>query len=210
MKKCTTYTIGKTRITYESDNDSQNYEDYGKLTNDIGPGVYVRSMGEFYERLPAEMERDIDGRFYQKGEPEYPVYSREYNGIIPANHIPFDKNDWSHVPRKNKSEVIKKYGSLKNASYAYALEDCKRLDRLFAGDWSYIFIKVETFISTDTGLSDSIFNTLSGVESDSGKEYFEEIIQDLKATNKAELLKMGFSSDEIDQSLNNAETKEEW
>jgi hypothetical protein len=209
MKKCTTYTIGKTVIKKEYD-EYNDFDFYGKFTNDIKPGVYVRSMDEFYERLPAEMERDTDGRFYQKGEPEYRTYSREYNGIIPTNHIPFNPKDWSHVSRKDKSEVIKKYGSLKNASYAYALEDCRRLEALNNGHWSYLVLIVETAITTDTGMSDKVWNTIGGVESDGGKEYFNELIRDLKSENKAELLKMGFAEKEIDESLNDAEEKEDY
>ena len=205
MKKCTLYTIGKTTIKKEYDEYADHYDNYGKFTDDIKPGVYIRSEDEFYERLPAEMERDMDGTFYRKGVPEYRTYSREYNGIIPTNHIPFNPKDWNHVSRKDKSKVIKKYGSLKKASYAYALEDCRRLEALNNGQWSYLIISVETMITTDTGLSDEIWNSLSGVESDGGKDYINEIIQDLKAQNKEELLKMGFSEKEIDESLNNAE-----
>lgn len=203
MKKCTTYTIGKTRILKEDDPDAD-FSYYGQFTNDIKPGVFIRSEREFYEKLPAEMERDTDGRFYQKGEPEYRTYSGECNGIIPGSNIPFDKKDWSHVSMKDKSEVIKKYGSLKNASYAYAKEDCMRIEKLCAGYWSYVSVVVETTITTDTGMSDKVYNSLSGIESDSGTDYFDEIIRDLKAENKTELLKMGFSESEIDQSLNNA------
>ncbi|MDD3961288.1 MAG: hypothetical protein PHT77_05435 [Bacteroidales bacterium] len=206
MKKCTTYTIGKTTIKKEPNYDDFFLSDYlGKFTDDIGPGVYVRSEHEFYEKLPAEMERDTDGTFIGKGEPEYRTYSREYNGIAPCNHIPFNPKNWSHVSRKDKSEVIKKYGSLKNASYAYAKEDCERLEALNNGDWVFVTVIVETKIITDTGMSDRVWNTLSGVESDSGKEYFGEIISDLKAENKTELLKMGFSESEIAASLDNAE-----
>lgn len=209
MKKCTTYTIGKTTIKKIPNYDDFYLSDYlGKFTDDIKPGVYIRSEDEFYERLPAEMERNEDGTFYGKGVPEYRTYSREYNGIIPANHIPFNSKDWSHVSRKDKSEVIKKYGSLKNASYQYALEDCRRLEALNNGEWVFVTVSVSTHITTDTGLSDRVWNTLSGVESDSGKEHFDEIIRDLKAENKAELLKMGFTEKEIDESLNNAEEVE--
>ena len=208
MKKCTIYTIGKTTITKEYD-DFSDYDYYGKYTNDIGPGVYVRSEHDFYERLPAEMERDSDGTFIGKGVPEYRTYNMEYSGIIPANHIPHNPKSWAHVTRKEKSKVIKKYGSLKNADYAYAIEDCKRLEKL--GDtWSYIVVSVKTVITTDTGMHDTICNSLCGIESDSGKECFEEIVRDLKSMNKDDLLKMGFSEKEIDDSLNNAIEKEDW
>lgn len=211
MKKCTEYTIGETRIIQEFDPDAD-FSYLGQFTNKIGPGVYIRTADEFYERLPAEMERDIDGRFIGKGEPEYWTYSREYNGIIPANHIPFNPKEWDHVSRKDKSEVIKKYGSLKNASYAYALEDCRRLENL-GNTWSYVYIVVETTIKTSTGLSDTIVNSISGVECECGKEnreYRENIVKDLILENIAELKKMGFTLDEIKKSTDNPVYPEEW
>jgi hypothetical protein len=54
------------------------------------------------------------------------------------------------------------------------------------------------------------YGILCGIESDSGKECFEEIVRDLKSMNKDDLLKMGFSEKEIDDSLNNAIEKEDW
>jgi hypothetical protein len=202
MKKCTEYKIGTTAIK-EFPEDDPDFSHYGKFTDDIGPGVIVRTAGEFYERLPAEMERDVDGRFIGKGGPEYSTYSREYNGWIPGNHIPHNPKNWSHVSRKDKSEVIKKYGSLKNADYAYALEDFKRIEEMIKGYWMYISIVVETRITTDTGLSDVVRSSLSGIESDC-KDHIEEVIRELKEENRAQLLKMGFSEDEIKESLDNA------
>ena len=213
MKKRINLKIGTTTIKREID-EYPELSHYGEFTENIGPGVYVRSEHEFYEKLPAEMERDVDGRFLCKGEPEYATYSREYNGIKPANNIPFNPKDWSHVSRKDKSEVIKKYGSLKNAAYAYAKEDCERLEAYNNGHWYMLCISVTTYISgeiadTKTGLSDTVVSSLCGIESDS-KDYIEEVIRDLLSENKAELLKMGFAESEIDESLKNAVTKEEW
>lgn len=86
------------------------------------------------------------------------------------------------------------------------------------GHFGFIGIIVRTeligHIDTNPGkyfeMSDNVITSLWGIESDSGKDHIEEIIQEMKSENKSELLKMGFSSEEIDQSLNNAETKEEW
>lgn len=212
MKKCTEYTLGETVVIQESDFDAD-YSYYGKLTDNIGPGVIVRSAGEFYERLPAKMERDYNGQFIGKGEPEYTTYSGEYNGFIPENHIPFDPKNWSHVSRKVKSEVIKKYGSLKNAEYAYALEDYKRIEALFRGEWEYVYIAVRTYIHTNTGLSDYVHNSLCGIEAEYGEEnrkYREDIVKDLIDENIAELQKMGFSLDEIKKSTDNRKYPKGW
>jgi len=73
--------------------------------------------------------------------------------------------------------------------------------------WSYLVLIVETTINTDSGLTDSVFDTIGGVESDGGKNYLKEMIADLKTGFKQQLLKMGFSDEEINQSVDNAETK---
>jgi hypothetical protein len=61
------------------------------------------------------------------------------------------------------------------------------------------------------GISDTIQNSLWGIEDHWDKDsrlYIEnDIIPDLKNENKQELLKMGFSEKEIDESLNNADTE---
>jgi hypothetical protein len=89
----------------------------------------------------------------------------------------------------------------------YALQDYQRMTDYNNNHWSYLVVKVETKINTDSGLSDGVFETLSSVESDGGKEYFKEIIDDLKSEVKAQLYKMGFSEEEINQSLDNSELK---
>ena len=206
MKKCTEYTLGKTVLSTEYDE----YPDssyLGEYTEKIGPGVIIRDHNEFYEKIPVEMERDYDGKFIGKKEPEYSTTRNEYSGFKPCNHIPFDKKNWSHVSRKDKSAVIKQYGSLENASYAYAMSDYNRMESLNNGHWSYICIMVETTVTTNTGMVDTIRESLCGIESDSGKDYINEIISDLKYQVKDQLRKMGFSDDGINASVDNAETK---
>ena len=86
-----------------------------------------------------------------------------------------------------------------------------------SGQFGFIGIIVRTeligHINTNPGkyfeMSDRVITSLWGIESDSGNDHTDEIIRDLKSENKAELLKMGFTETEIDQSLNTAEIKEE-
>lgn len=95
----------------------------------------------------------------------------------------------------------------------YALQDYQTMEDLNNSQWTYAGIIVKTVINTDMGISDTIQNSLWGIEDhfdEDSKNEMARIIEDLKEDNKADLLKMGFSSEEIDQSLNNAETKEEW
>ena len=89
----------------------------------------------------------------------------------------------------------------------YAKEDYSRMNAFNNQHWSYLVLAVETTINTDSGLTDSVFDTIGGVESDGGKNYLKEMIADLKTGFKQQLLKMGFSDEEINQSVDNAETK---
>jgi hypothetical protein len=89
----------------------------------------------------------------------------------------------------------------------YALLNYQRMEDYNNNHWSYLIIRCETFVHTDSGLSDGVFDTLSSVESDGEKEYLKEIIDELKNNVKYQLKNMGFSEDEINQSVDNPETK---
>ncbi len=135
----------------------------GEFTDDLEPGVIVRDYGEFYEKLPAEMERDFDGKFVGKGEPEVPPRGREYRGFRPY-------------------ASGEKVGT--KAYYKYGMHDHKRMEGLNNGDWSFIGIIAEAIISYPCihGFDSSRLETLTsgglcGIESDSGI-YLEEIEQE--------------------------------
>ena len=89
----------------------------------------------------------------------------------------------------------------------YAKRDYQRMVDYNNNHWSYLVLIVETTINTDSGLSDSVSDTIGGVESDGGVDYLKEMVDDLKTGVKSQLSKMGFSDDEINLSVNNAETK---
>lgn len=181
MKKCTSYKIEKIIMRKELDYDPD-LSFYGKYTNSIGPGVIIRQYNEFYERIPTEMERDECGRFIGKMAPEWdPHYLRnEYPGFKPF--------------ASGEKVGTKEY-------YEYGMQDYERMEDYNRGGWCMVVVVLTAYITTDTGLSDTIHATLSGVESDSGADYFEEIKRDLSADLKADLLKMGFSEDEITTAL---------
>lgn len=199
MKKCINLSIGATTITKEID-EYPDLSFYGEYTMDIKPGVIIREHNEFYEKIHTGMERDIDGRFIGKLSPE-----------------------WSHFYNRNEFPGFKPYVTGEKVGtkdyYKYGMAEYERMEQYNRGHWCMISIVIRTNISGKipstikpgyTEISDTIISSLSGVESDSGKDHIEEIISDLKSENKAKLLKMGFSFEEIDQSLNSAETKEEW
>jgi hypothetical protein len=97
--------------------------------------------------------------------------------------------------------------TIKKEIDGYGLDFSNDLGK-FTNDMQYVTVVVKTTINADNGMSDYVCNTLSGIESDSGKDYFDEIITELKYQNGQELLKMGFTEKEIDESLNNAKEVE--
>ena len=199
MKKCINLSIGQTIITKKYDEDPMT-DHYGEWTDDLGPGVIIRYYKEFYERIPTEMERDVDGRFIGKAEPEIPSRGNEYRGFKPANHIPFDPKDWAGVPGTTKEK--------KETAYKYALEDYQRMEDLNNGHWYYLGITFTTHYSSDKlGLSGECFDSLWGIESDSGDVYIGGIIEELKSNVKDQLIALGFTEDEIEESFDNAIAK---
>ena len=125
------------------------------------------------------------------------------------DHIEDDEYEPGHIRNElsffHPADNGEKLGSPEYRKYA--LQDYQRMCDYNDNHWSYLVIRVETKINTDSGLSDSVFETLSSVESDCSKGDMTEIIDDLKTRVKYQLQKMGFSDDEINQSLDNAEKK---
>lgn len=139
----------------------------GEYTDDLDEGVIIRDYGEFYEKIPTEMERDVDGRFLCKANPELPTRGREFRGFKPY--------------AGGEKIGTKEY-------YKYGMQDYKRMEGLNNGDWQFIGIQAEAEISypIDGGsrrLEQFTSGGLWGIESDSG-DYLEKItkeqLEDLK------------------------------
>jgi len=173
MKKCTTYTLGKTIISSEYDDMAMD-DIYGTYGNKYQEGCIIRADGTFYE------DHINDDEY----EPE--AMRHEFSFFYPS-----DNGEEMGTPDYRK----------------YALENYQRMTDYNNQHWSYLVIKCETFIHTDSGLSDSVFDTLSSVESDGSEEYLAEIIEDLKSNVKDQLVKMGFSEDEIKTSFDDIQKK---
>lgn len=183
MKKCTEYTIGETKIIQEYDPDPDTSY-LGEYGNEIKPGCIVRIDGTFYEDIPDEWNTsEMKDAHYIHG--EFPYFYPPDNGEKPG------------------TENYRKY----------ALQDYENMESLNNGQWGYIILSVKTHIHTNTGLSDYVQNSLSGIEDhydkDSGN-YKKEVVDDLIDENITELEKMGFSLDEIKKSTDNPVYPREW
>lgn len=88
----------------------------------------------------------------------------------------------------------------------YAIQDYRRLSNL-GKTWSYLVVKCEAHITTDTGMVHTISDILCDVESDDNEERFRDIVNDLQSNVKSKLKKFGFLDEEINQSVDNAVKK---
>ena len=139
--------------------------------------MIVRSLHEFYEKLPAPMERDVDGRFYRKGVPDVPPsYGREYRGFIPYA------------------------GGAKPGTKAYykdGMRDFDRMRGLENGRWCFIGVRACAEVSTHFAEGYKKLQKFSsaglwGIESDSG-DYLNEVGEEEFAQLKEELEAYGVS-----------------
>ncbi len=165
----------------------------GKYTDTLEPGVIVRDLENFYEKLPAPMERDVDGKFLGKGTPyDLPARGREYRGFIPY--------------AGGEEKGTRNY-------YRYGMQDFKRMESLNNGSWYLIGIRAEAEIQTSENEGkDWLINRVSsaglwGIESDSDESYFKEVAQEELAQLEKLLLELGFTAEEIKSAFEKAETK---
>jgi len=163
----------------------------GEYTDDLQPGVIVRDLGEFYEKLPAVMERDTDGRFMGKGAPEVPSKGREYRGFIPY-------------------AGGEKPGT--RAFYRYGMKDFERIQQLEREYFSFIGIRAEAVVQYPIAGNPGSFRLetltsggLWGIESDSG-DYLKEVAKEQLEDLKQHLEQFGVDTSDFDEKAENAET----
>ena len=101
----------------------------------------------------------------------------EYRYFHSANHSVHNPADWTHVSAKDKQKVIREYGSLENATKAYADYDYGRMERLNRGDWCYMGVYAVAHVIINGTAQRFRSPGLWGIESDSDKSYFAETAQ---------------------------------
>lgn len=184
-------TIEKIIIRHTLDTDAD-ISFLGKYTDDLQAGVIVRQFGEFYEKLPAPMERDVDGKFIGKGIPyDLPSrHGREYRGFIPY--------------AAGEKQGTRDY-------YRYGMQDYNRMRQLENGEFSFIGIRAEAIVKYPLSDNTSRLETLSssglwGIESDSGA-YLKEVEQKQIADLKEHLETFGVDVSDFDEKVKEVETK---
>ena len=187
MKKCINISIGQTTIKKEPDYDADSSY-LGEYGSKLKPGCYIRSHEKFYEDITED--DDIPGSY---GHHEYNFFYPSDQGV------------------EIGTEEYKKY----------ALQNYEIMEGLNNNQWGYIGITIKTEIVANipnpkdktkyTEMSDNIVSSLWGIEYGitnneyTDKGYIEETIKDLLSEQKDQLLKMGFSDSEIEQSFKDAE-----
>jgi hypothetical protein len=186
MKKCVTLTLGETTIKKEPDYDADTSY-LGEYGNKLKPGCYIRSHKKFYEDITDD---DDIPNYYDRN---------EFNFFYPSDQgVEIGSEDY----RK------------------YAMQNYELIEGLNNQEWYYIGIVVKTEIIamiqnlTDktkyTEISDTIISSLYGIEYGisnneyTDESYIKETIKDLLSEQKDQLLKMGFSDKEIEQSFKGA------
>ena len=93
----------------------------------------------------------------------------------------------------------------------YTRQDYERMERLNAGDWCYVGIRAEVDVQTSFGSPIQTITSggLWGIESDSDKAYFAEVVAEELGQLKTELRALGFSARSISQAFKSENVKEE-
>ena len=160
----------------------------GKYTDDLRPGVIVRQESEFYEKLPAEMERDTDGRFLCKGSPDVPDRGREYRGFIPY--------------AGGEKVGTKLY-------YKYGMQDFERMESLCNGTWCFLGISAEARVQLNSDVVQTIHSGgLWGIESNA-TEYHVEVEQEELSALRKELESIGFTDEAITEAFSHVDREDD-
>lgn len=89
--------------------------------------------------------------------------------------------------------------------YKYGMQDYKRAEGLNRGDWCFMVVHAEAEIITGTkkcGLVNRISSGhLGGIESDSGREYIDEMRGEHLAELRSTLASLGFTKKQIDKAF---------
>jgi hypothetical protein len=97
--------------------------------------------------------------------------------------------------------VIREYGSLRKADIAYAYQDLERLEALYRNKWwMECYTLTATIEISDDGIhwgTDNLYASMGGIESDSGKDFKQEMVENLKCKMFSELEAYGFQRWEI-------------
>ena len=93
-----------------------------------------------------------------------------------------DGSNWLRLSKEDKQKVIKKYGSLQDASIVYMAQDEHRLQEYYEGKWHMLGISAEATVLIPAGSEPPTYKIqkitsggLWGIESDSNEEYLKQV-----------------------------------
>lgn len=146
------------------------------------------------------IEPDYLGKFSDKWE-KNAIRTKDNRWFISENHKWSNwQTIWQDVDEATKTDVVAKYGSLKAATYHYALEDLKRILDFENGKWHYVFIEMVATMEISINhlqFTSKLSDNLGGIESDS---YVDGYILDMYSGLAAQL-KTIFPMSQIKEAL---------
>ena len=160
-----------------------------RIIQEYDPDPDTSYLGEYGNALKPGCIIRINKTFYEDVPDDYDKEDHYIRGEYPYFYPP-DNGE------KPGSEEYRKY----------ALQNYENMEDLSNSQWTFIILSARTTITTNTGLTDHIQNSLCGIEDHWDKDsadYKKEVVADLISENIAELENMGFSLDEIKKSTDN-------
>lgn len=138
---------------------------------------------------------------------KYRYVSHNQARYFKSQHYPYNPKNWAHCSKEIIQNVIKEYGSVENACLQYALQDYDRLQDLYNGKWSYVFLYARAIILLNPSdhknqSTVTIRSTgCGGIESDSPDEHLHNIYRDQLSDLSRTLESFGFSEEQIDAAV---------
>lgn len=120
--------------------------------------------------------------------------------FVPANHWPHNPARWKNVQEEDRARVIDEYRTLKRADWTYAVRDMIRLGE-FGTVWEFVGLYASAEILVCGVIQYISSGGLWGIESDSGKEYFEEVAEEEVSDLKTILIELGFPENEVSEAI---------
>ncbi len=138
---------------------------------------------------------------------KYRYVSHNQARYFKSQYYPYNPKDWAHCSKETIQNVIEEYVSVENACLQYALQDYDRLQDLYNGKWNYVILcaKATILLNPDNPNHQTTVEIRSmgcgSIESDSGKDHFNEIYQDEIYSLTDTLQSFGFSEEQIDAAV---------
>lgn len=214
MKNTNTNTIEKVWIERQVD-DSPDTSFLGEYTDKKSDWVICRRCGEFVA-IAEEDNKEIDEieneiidleneEIYEAADnsKEIKELKDKLDNLI-LHECPHSSREYNYFKPYAGGELEGSDNYIK-----YGKQDFERMEGLNNSNWCFIGIIAKTEIRAKSGTLQTITSGgLWGIESDSGKDYLDQVGKEQLEGLRKELESLGFKENEIDKAFLNAEIEE--